>query len=173
MSRDGRLEATYYPSRAPATLGGFAGLLAIAAGVWGWLRWGPAVGAIVAGAGLLMIGAGIVWLLPSRSYLHLGARGFSYSTAFNPRRVDWHAVARFGVGLVDAERRVCWDYVPSFPAEATARASNSARFGFEAALPRCCSATPEALADALERARLRSIEDMSAKGSPPPNLPAR
>ena len=167
------MSTTYYPRRGLAILAVVAGLALAIAGLWSWFRWASSLGAIGVLGGLIAAGAGLVWLLPSRSYLHLGDRGFSYSTAFRARRVDWRDVARFGIAQDGPRRCVCWDYVPSYPADATSRALSKERVGFEAILPPCCAADPETLAAALEAGRLRSTVASTTDGAAPSNNPGR
>ena len=167
------MSTTYYPRRGPAVLAVVAGLALVVSGVWAWFRWSSNLGTIGVLCGLTAVVAGLAWLLPSRSFLHLGDRGFSYSTAFRARRVDWRSVARFGIAQDGPRRCVAWDYVANYPADATSRAANKARVGFEAILPACCSASPETLLAALEAARQRSTDISTTAGTTPSINPGR
>ncbi|QDV35428.1 hypothetical protein [Tautonia plasticadhaerens] len=151
MSQPTTPPTTLYPDRRPALGLALLGLCAAMAGAWlAWRGWSFAgVAATVAGA-VVLVGA-LIWLIPSRAYLHLTDRGFIYCTAFNPKRVDWADVARFGVLPGPDGGRVAWDYVPLYPADAISREQTKARTGFEAVLPRCCHLRGDRLAELLER----------------------
>jgi hypothetical protein len=144
---------TLYPDRRPALALVLLGLASALLGAWlSWEGWGFAgVAAMVAGA-VVALGA-LIWLIPSRAYLHLTDRGFIYCTAFNPRRVDWADVDRFGVVREPEGDRVAWDYAPHYPADSISREQTKKRTGFEAVLPRCCRMGSTALAELLDRRR--------------------
>lgn len=153
--------ATLYPDRRPAYALAAVVAAIVAIGAWLAVRSGP-IGLVAVGVGVAVLIGCAAWLVPSRSFLHLTGGGFIYSTRFNPRRVDWRDVARFGVVTIDGEPRVVWDYAPHYPADATDRERTRARTGFEAVLPRCCRMKGEPLAALMDRRRLRA-----GSGGPP------
>ena len=124
-----------------------------------WLAWkvGLSLGGPVAILGLLVLIGSMVWLIPSRTYLHLADRGFIACHWFQARRIDWVEVDRFGVVTIDGEPRVAWNYASHYPAEVFERERTKKQTGFEAVLPRCCSMTPEALAALLNRRKQQAI----------------
>jgi hypothetical protein len=142
---------TLYPDRRPAIALVLLGLSSVLLGAWlSWSGWGvPGVAAMVAGA-VVALGA-LIWLIPSRAYLHLTDRSFIYCTAFNPRRVDWADIDRFGVVQEAGGDRVAWDYAPHYPADSISREQTKKRTGFEAILPQCCRMGGNPLAELLDR----------------------
>lgn len=147
---------TLYPDRRPATVLAVLAVVAMIGGAWIAWRGATATGAAVASAGFLAMIGSLVWLIPSRCYLHLGDRGFTYCSRFNPARIDWIDVERFGLATIEGERRVAWDYAPHYPADMISRERTKKQVGFEAVLPRCCGLSPDALADLLARRKQRS-----------------
>ncbi|RUL87153.1 hypothetical protein [Tautonia sociabilis] len=138
--------------RIPVSLAMLGGM-GIALGAWLAWRGSTASGiALAAPSAVTLLGA-LAWLIPSRSYLHLTDRGFIYSTAFNPRRVDWADVSRFGVVPAEGADRVAWDFAEHDPAEVDGRRRSKASTGFEAVLPPCCGMSAGPLAELLERRR--------------------
>lgn len=154
VSQPSAQPTTLYPDRRPALGLAVLGLASAMAGAWlAWRGWTTA-GVSAMAAGLLVLVGAIAWLIPSRAYLHLTDRGFIYCTSFNPKRVDWADVGRFGVVPDPGGSLVAWDYVPLYPADAIPREQTRARTGFEAVLPRrCCHVRGEPLAELLERRR--------------------
>lgn len=143
---------TLYPDRTLAI-----GLAVAAVGLIGlgaWLTWkgGTTVGVAVASLGLFVLIGALVWMIPSRAYLHVGDRAFSYSCSFLPKRVEWADVDRFGVATVDGKPRVAWNFASHYPADVFDRDRTKKQTGFETILPsQCCRHRPESLVDLLNR----------------------
>ena len=155
MDLDDDESITLYPDRRPALLVSAAAVAALIAGAWLVVASGTAIGYAAIGVGGLALVGSAAWLSPSRAFLHLTDRGFIYSSAFNPRRVDWLDVRRFGIAKFDGGDRVGWDYAAHYPADVSRRAETKGRIGFEAILPRCCRMRSDRLVALLEERRQR------------------
>ncbi len=157
MESDRSESLTLYPNRLLGSLAALSTLVTLALGIWFALRVNGAIGLTVVGLGGIGFVLSLVWLAPSRSFLHLGPDGLRYSTMFNPKHLAWSEVGQFGLTTIEGVSHVGWDYVDHYPADVTPRAESKKRYGYEAILPICCRTRPDQLVPILE-ARRRLVD---------------
>jgi len=154
---------TYYPEHWGASLILLAGLGLLVLGAWWAITRDGSTGFMVGAVGLLgLIVAGVL-LAPSRAFLHLGDDGLTYSLFFNPKRIPWSDIERFGLVEWKGFERIAWDYAPHYPADATARQQSKAAFGHEMILPLRLRKTPTQIVQDLDR----RLEAYRPRSGPP------
>lgn len=104
------------------------------------------------GLGLLVFA---VQLLPKSSYLHLAQDGFTFAALFGSQTVRWRDVESFSVVRIGHNDMVAWDFAPHYKRQPRGRAVSRGIAGVEAALPDTYGMKAQALANLMNRLRVR------------------